>query len=137
MNVGAAERLERARESIEEGKLLFQEGMGNKLVLAKLYQAMMHCLFALFGIRDVGRLTHADVIVRFEREYVRMGRIDGTVLDALRRAYDLTHECDCEHMPVPTDSEVAATQHAAEDLVQRTAVLLKTEVPTHEGGRIK
>ncbi len=136
MIVGTAERLERARESIEEGKLLFRERMGNKLVLAKLYHAMMQGLFALFDIRDLGRLTHADVIARLEQEYVRTGRIKGTVLDALRRAYDLTHECDCEHMPVPTDAEVAATLHAAEDLVQRTAVLLKTEAPTHEGSAV-
>ncbi len=136
MIVGTAERLERAREGIEEGKLLFRERMGNKLVLAKLYHAMMHCLFALFSIRDVGGLTHADVIERFEREYVLTGRIDGTVLDALRRAYDLTHECDCEHMPVPTDGEIAVAQHAAEDLVQRTAVLSKTEVPTHDGSAV-
>ena len=128
MIVGTAERLERARESIEEGKLLFREGMGNKLVLAKLYHAMMHCLFALFGIREVGGLTHADVIERFDREYIRTGRIDNTVLDALRRAYDLTHECDCDHMPVPTDEEIDATQHAAEDLIRCVEGLLRTDV---------
>ncbi len=132
MIVGAAERLERARESIEEGKLLSRERMGNKLVLAKLHHAMMHCLFVLFGIRDVAGLTHADVIERFEREYVRTGRIDGEILDALRRAYDLSHECDCEHMPVPTDEEIAVTQNAAEDLIHSVERLLRTEAEVNE-----
>ena len=110
------ERIIQARDSIEEALLFSREHMGNKVVLTKLYHAMMNCLFALLDIKDIGQLTHADIIERFEQEYVKTGKIDAALLDVLRRAYDLTHECDCEHMPIPTDEEIKKTLNAAQEL---------------------
>jgi uncharacterized protein (UPF0332 family) len=124
----ALERIKQARESMEEALLLSREHMGNKAVLTKLYHAMMNCLFAIFDVRDIGKLTHADLIERFEREYVNPRKIDRTILDVIRRTYDLTHECDCDHMPVPTDGELEAAHNVAEGLIRATERLLKTEV---------
>lgn len=112
-----AERLTQARDSIKEGELLYREKIGNKVVLAKLYHAMMYSLFALFDIRDIGKLTHADVIDRFEREYVEKGIIDRGFLDVIRHAYDLTHECDCDHMPVPSNEDIETAMHAAGEFI--------------------
>ena len=122
------ERIIQARENIEEAMLLSREHMGNKAVLTKLYHAMMYCLFALFDIKDMGKLTHADIIERFEREYVKAGKIGATILDVLRRTYDLTHECDCDHMPVPTDEEIKSAMKAAQELISATEGLLRAEV---------
>jgi hypothetical protein len=47
-----------------------------------------------------------------------------TVLDVLRRTYDLTRECDCDHMPVPMDEEIAYAMKAAEELISATERLL-------------
>jgi uncharacterized protein (UPF0332 family) len=134
--VTSSERLRDARESIAEGTLLRRESIGSKPVLAKYYHAMMNSLLALFGIRDIGRLTHADIIERFEREHVRAGTVDGSVFKALRRSYDLTHECECDHMPVPTEEEVEAALQAAEGLVLAAEQLLRTEVKVNEGGPV-
>jgi uncharacterized protein (UPF0332 family) len=125
--MNAKERVIQARDSMEDARIFLHEHMGNKAVLTKLYHAMMNCLFALFNIQDIGKLTHADIIERFEQEYVRTGKIAATVLDVLRRAYDLTHECDCDHMPVPTDEETASVMKAAEELVSTTEGLLGAE----------
>ncbi len=65
------DRLEQARESLEEAELLYRERIGNKVVLAKLYHAMIYCLFALFGVREIGNFTHADIIERFEKDSMR------------------------------------------------------------------
>ena len=119
-------RIMQARESMEDARILLNERMGNKAVLTKLYHAMMNCLFALFDIQDIGKMTHADIIERFEREYIRTGKIAAPVLDFLRRAYDLTHECDCDHMPVPTDGETESVMKAAGELVSSTESLLGT-----------
>ncbi len=121
-----AERIVQAGKSLEDAQFLAREELGNKPVLTKLYHALMESLFALFDIRDMGRLTHADIIERFEREYVKTEKIDRHVLDVLHRAYDLTHECDCDHMPVPTDEEIKSAMEAAEELMQATEKLLKT-----------
>ncbi len=123
MNVNVVERLSRARESVAEGNLLMREGMGGKLVLAKFYHAMMQSLFALFGIRDIGRRTHAEIIDRFEQDHIS-GQLGPSVHAALRRTYDLTHECDCDHMPVPTSEDIAAAERAANALIGRAAMLL-------------
>jgi uncharacterized protein (UPF0332 family) len=128
----AMERIDQARESVEEAELLARERMGTKAVIAKLYHAMMNCLFALFGIRDIGRLTHADVIERFEREYVNTGKLGPGVLAVILQAYDLTHECDCDHMPVPTEEEITAAMKAARELIAAADGFLKTEVKKHE-----
>ncbi len=133
----AGERLRQARESLEEARILEQEEIGTKPVLAQLYHGMMNCLFALLAIREIGSRTHAEVIDRFERE-------DGTwateekagVLAALRRAYDLTHECDCGHMPVPTKQEIAEIREAAERLADRAERYLGEEVLAHENGSL-
>ena len=124
----AFERIMQAHDNVEEALFLAREHMGNKAVLTILYHAMMNCLFALFDIRDIGKLTHAEIIERLEQEYVKTGRIPATILVVLHRAYDLTHECDCEHMPVPTDQEVESAMQAAEELIRATEGLLRTGV---------
>jgi uncharacterized protein (UPF0332 family) len=111
------ERLIQARESMKEGELLYREKIGSKVVLAKLYHAMMYCLFALFDFRDIGKLTHADIIERFDKEYVEKGIINRKFLNVIRHAYDLTHECDCEHMPLPSDEDIETTMHAAGEFI--------------------
>ncbi len=123
-----AERIAQAGKSLEDAQLLAREELGNKPVLTRLYHAMMESLFALFDIRDMGHLTHADVIERFEQEYVITGKIARHVLDILHRAYDLTHECDCDHMPVPSDDEVRTVMETAERLVIEAEALLKTRI---------
>ncbi|MFN3740102.1 MAG: HEPN domain-containing protein [Thermodesulfovibrionales bacterium] len=111
------ERLKQARESIEEAELLYKEGVGNKLVIAKLYHAMIYCLLALFRIRDIGELTHADIIERFEKEYVLKGIFSNELLRVIRHAYELTHECDCEHMPMPTHADIESSMSATQELI--------------------
>src|SRR5574341_253970 len=123
-----AERLILARENVEEAKLLFRSKIGTKVVFTRLYHALMYSLFALFDIRIIGNVTHADIIDRFEREYVRQGLFGEDLLKVIRRAYDLTHECDCDHMPVPTDEEIATAMKAAGELIRAAEGLLRTEV---------
>lgn len=114
-----AERIGEGVRDRHEASLLISEGIGNKAALAKLYHAMMQSLFVLLSVREIGRLTHADIIERFERDFIDSGRIGREHLRVLRRTYDLTHECDCEHMPVPTDAEVSAAQRSAASLLRR------------------
>ncbi len=131
-----SDRIWSARESIEDALQLSGEHMGNKVIMTKLYHAMIDALIVLLDVHEIGRLTHADLIEQFEREYVVAGRIDKVVIDAVRRAYGFTHECDCNHMPVPTDEEIAASQRVAEYLFQRAVAMQKKEVTDHEGSAI-
>ncbi|HEC98521.1 MAG TPA: hypothetical protein ENI58_10300 [Nitrospirae bacterium] len=109
---------------LEEAEYLYSEKLSNLHTLAKLYHAMIYSLFALFELRDIGELTHADLIDSFERDYVQKGIFDSTVLKAMRFAYDITHECDCVHMKQPEDRDVLRLEPVVRSFVHEVKALL-------------
>ncbi len=108
-------RLREAEESLSEAKFLMTEEVSNTATVAKLYHTMIYSLLAIFGIEDIGNLTHADLIERFKREYLDKGIFPMKFSAALNRAYDLTHECDCVHMKEPSERDVAFLYPEAEN----------------------
>jgi uncharacterized protein (UPF0332 family) len=117
-------RLAEAEGFLEEAEYLYSEKLSNLHTLAKLYHAMIYSLFALFELRDIGELTHADLIDSFERDYVQKGIFDSTVLEAMRFAYDITHECDCAHMKQPEDRDVSRLDPVVRSFVHEVKALL-------------
>lgn len=111
-------RLKEAEESLSEAELLKDEKISNIATLAKLYHSMIYGLLALFGMDDIGSLTHADLIERFEREFVRKGLFRKEYLEAMRFAYDFTHECDCAHMKQPEDKDIEYLLPIVESFVE-------------------
>ncbi len=99
-------RFSEAQHSLAEARIIHDAKVSNLATLTKLYHTMIYALMALFDIEDIGRLTHADLIERFEKEYVQKGLMDAKFLDALRFAYNFTHECDCAHMKEPEDRDI-------------------------------
>ncbi len=120
----ARKRLVEAEGFLEEAEHLHNERISNLHTLTKLYHAMIYSLLALFDIGDIGGRTHAEIIGRFESEYVRKGAFDRSLLDALRSAYDVTHECDCAHMKQPDDEEIERLLPLARRLVSDVGSLL-------------
>ncbi len=120
----AEDRLRRADEYIHEAELIRREKIGNLHVLANLYHAMMNCLFALLDIRDIGKLTHADVIEKFEKKYMQAGVFSTEFSDALHFTYNITHECDCDHMKTPKDKDINRLFPVAEEFVKKVKEVL-------------
>jgi len=118
-------RLAEAEGFLEEAEYLYGENLSNLHTLAKLYHAMIYSLFALFDIREIGDLTHADLIDRFERDYVQKGVFDPAVLEAMRFAYDITHECDCVHMKQPEDKDVKRLEPVVRGFVHEVGAVLR------------
>ncbi|NOX20065.1 MAG: hypothetical protein GXO99_02215 [Nitrospirae bacterium] len=116
-------RLGQARESLEEARFLRDENISNLAILTKLYHAMIYGLLGLFGLEDIGTLTHQDLIERFEREFVSTGRFKKDYLEALRLAYGFTHECDCAHMKEPEASHIAYLQPIAEEFINELSLI--------------
>ena len=125
MTKTAQDRLRRAEEYIKEAELIRRENIGNLHVLANLYHAMMNVLFALLDIRDISNLTHAAVIESFETEYGKAGVFSAEFIDALHFAYNITHECDCDHMKHPEDEDIERLLPVVRDSVEAAAVYLK------------
>ncbi|RMG68143.1 MAG: hypothetical protein D6710_10525 [Nitrospirae bacterium] len=99
-------RLKQAEDSLKDAEMLQAEGLGNSLVLAKLYHTMIYGVLGLFGLEDIGNLSHAELLERFEREYVSRGIFSTEHLQALRLAYNLTHSCDCVDRKEPQDRDL-------------------------------
>jgi uncharacterized protein (UPF0332 family) len=87
-------RLEEAEQHLEDAEFIYKERIGNLQIMTKLYHAMIYSLFALFEIEDIGNLTHADLIARFERELVQNETFSRSFYDALIYAHGFVHECD-------------------------------------------
>jgi uncharacterized protein (UPF0332 family) len=99
-------RLLKSKEYLYEAEFLYREKIGNLHVLTNLYHAMMNCLFALFDINNMGNLTHADIIKSFKENFIQEKIFPESFSEALDFAYTITHECDCEHIKQPSDSEI-------------------------------
>ena len=121
----AKKRLAEAEGFLEDAEYLGSEKISNLHTLTKLYHAMIYSLFALFELREIGGQTHADLIDRFERDYVQKGLFDSTFLEAMRIAYDTTHECDCAHMKQPEDKDIERLEPVVRGFVHEVKALLR------------
>jgi|Deesub1362A_J573_1020465.scaffolds.fasta_scaffold01106_12 uncharacterized protein (UPF0332 family) len=111
-------RLNEAMDSLNEAKTIKDARVSNLAVLTKLYHSMIYAIMGLFEIDDIGTLTHDDLINRFEREYILTGKVRKEYNEALRFAYNITHECDCGHMKEPADSDIEDLMPIAEEFVR-------------------
>lgn len=116
-------RFSEAMESLKEAEIINDSGVSNLATLTKLYHAMIYALLGLFEIENIGSLTHDDLIKRFEREYIQKGSIKREYLNALRFAYNFTHECDCAHMRQPEDKDIEYLMPLAEEFVRQLSEL--------------
>ena len=79
-----AYRLERARESLEEAKILLDRGYGNTFV-NRLYYACFYAVSALLLTRDFSTSKHSYLRSLMHREFVKTGLIP----DELGKHFDL------------------------------------------------
>ena len=117
------ERLRQARESLQEATFLKDEKISNLATLTKLYHAMIYGLLGLFGLQDIGNQSHADLIDRFEKEFVSTRILRKDFLDAIRFAYGYTHECDCTNRKEPDDKDIAYLNPLAEEFIEKLSLI--------------
>lgn len=67
-------RLERARETLEEARLLLNAGHGNACV-NRLYYACFYAVSALLLTQDISTSKHTQVRAALHRDYIRTGHV--------------------------------------------------------------
>lgn len=77
-------RLERARETLRDAELLFDQGGMNRA-----YYAMFYVVLALLIMVGVGTSKHSGVIALFDEHFVRPGKFPKEMSKVLHRAFDL------------------------------------------------
>lgn len=87
-------RIKQARESIQEAKVLWGQGMSNRSVMNRLYYAMFYAVLALLQEKQLGTSKHYGAISLFDREFVKSGLIDTEYSKALHRAFILRQKGD-------------------------------------------
>jgi uncharacterized protein len=87
-------RIKQARESIQEAKVLWGQGMSNRSVMNRLYYAMFYAVLALLQEKQLGTSKHYGAISLFDREFVKSGLIDTEYSKALHKAFILRQKGD-------------------------------------------
>ncbi|MBI4766067.1 MAG: HEPN domain-containing protein [Deltaproteobacteria bacterium] len=87
-------RIKQARESIQEAKVLWDQGMSNRSVMNRLYYAMFYAVLALLQEKQLGTSKHYGAISLFDREFVKSGLIDTEYSKALHTAFILRQKGD-------------------------------------------
>lgn len=120
-------RLRKAYEYLKEAEFLYREKIGALPVLANLYHSMMNCLFALFDLKEPGNILHADIIKRFKSDFVQQGIFDRKFSDALDFSFEITHECNCDHMKPPSEEEIGKVLPVAREFAQEVTEYLENK----------
>ena len=87
-------RIKQARESIQEAKVLWEQGMSYRSVMNRLYYAMFYAVLALLQEKQLGTSKHYGAISLFDREFVKSGLIHTEYSKALHKAFILRQKGD-------------------------------------------
>jgi len=80
-------RIERARETLEEAELLFEQGKFNGTV-NRAYYAAYYAAKAMLALCRLDSSRHSGVIALFGREFVKPGIIEPELGRSLRELFD-------------------------------------------------
>jgi len=119
-------RLERARESLEEAKLLFDRGHINTYV-NRLYYACFYAVSALLLTRGLSSAKHSGIRSFFHQNFVKTGRLDKSLGQIYDKLYDNRQKSDYADLINFEADEVNDWYDEAEKIVQKIQNLINEE----------
>lgn len=112
------EKLDQARESLEEAKTLLVQDAEINFVMNSLYYAFLYPVLGLLQARGMTPTMQSTAIALFEREFVTKGDIDNRFLQGIRKAFELRPACSCEGHPKAAPFDVEQLLPIAEDFLE-------------------
>jgi hypothetical protein len=119
-------RLERARESLEEAKLLFDRGHINTYV-NRLYYACFYAVSALLLTKGLSSAKHSGIRSFFHQNFVKTGRLDKSLGQIYDKLYDNRQKSDYADLINFEAHEVNDWYDEAEKIVQKIQNLINEE----------
>jgi uncharacterized protein (UPF0332 family) len=119
-------RLNRARDALEEAKILLREDKISG-AMSRTYYAMFYATLALLATRDLGSSRHSGVIALFRREFVKTGIFPPELAKSLDLAFDERIEADYRDFVVPNRDDLRALLDAAEVFITRAEAIVAGE----------
>lgn len=85
-----AYRINQAKETLEDAHKILMAGGSARSVVNRAYYAAFYAVLALFLKNDINLTTsrHAGVLILFDREFVRAGKIDKRFSKIIHRLFD-------------------------------------------------
>jgi uncharacterized protein (UPF0332 family) len=93
-------RMQRARETLQDAHLLFEQGGSTESVVNRAYYAMLYAVLALLTLEGKGAAKHGGVIALFDLLFIKTGKIASELSKAIHKAFDLRQVGDYREMIV-------------------------------------
>jgi uncharacterized protein (UPF0332 family) len=127
-----AYRLERARETLAEARVLLEAGHANACV-NRLYYACFYAVLALLLTRNIRTSKHTQVRASLHRDYVKPGHVPKKMGDHFDLLFDGRHRGDYEDLVVFAMKDVQPllepTKAFVEYIAELTTREMQREVP--------
>ena len=118
-------RMERAKETFNEAKILFDAGKTNAYV-NRLYYACFYAVSALLLMRDLSTSKHGYLRSLLHREFIKTGLIPKELGDHFDLLFDSRHRGDYEDFVKFEKENVAGWLKPTEDFIAHIDRLIKT-----------
>jgi len=116
MNDPVKDRLDQARESLEEAKALLAGGMDSGFVLTNLYYAFYYPVLALLNEGRVPTTMQNVTLGLFARHFIETGILKKEYSDAIGRVFDGKPKCSGERTAV-TGEEAQKLLELAQEFI--------------------
>ncbi|AEN72799.1 HEPN domain protein [Rhodothermus marinus SG0.5JP17-172] len=112
-------RLQMARETLEDARVLHQAGRSPWSVVNRAYYAMFYAVLALLISIGKGAGKHSGVIRLFDQHFIKTGVFPREMSRWLHRAYDLRQRSDYRELDYPSPAQVSEVLQWARAFVER------------------
>ena len=120
-------RVQRARESLEEAKILEERGHANTFV-NRLYYACFYAVSALLLTRELASSKHSGIRSLFHQHFVKTGKIEQEFAQLYDRLFDNRQKADYADLINFDIKEVSSWYEEAEQFIAAIETILNREL---------
>jgi len=120
-------RLERAKETLEDAKILFNNKRYNSCV-NRIYYAMFYSVLALLRTKNLIAAKHSGVKSLFHKEFVKKGKIPVKMGKFYNKMFIKRSESDYEDFKKFEKKEVEEYLKKAEEFINLIEKIVKKEI---------
>lgn len=118
-------RLEQARETLREAKILLDES-ALRGAINRSYYAMFYALLALLATKQLGTSKHSSALGLFDREFVKTGLFPRELSRSLRLAFNLRQRQDYKEMTDVDEPTAVSTLNDSTSFVDAVEAYLRS-----------
>lgn len=112
-------RIERAKETLRDARLLYENGGSPNSVVNRSYYAIFYAVLALFVTIDVEPSKHSGVVAKFDEMFVRQGIFPKEMSKILHHAFDMRQAGDYQKSDVISIKQALQVLGSAEEFLKR------------------